>query len=117
MIEILKSKIHRATVTDANLNYEGSITIYKELMEQAEIFEYEKVSVVDINNGQRFDTYVIKGEDPHNAICVNGAAARLVAIGDKIIIMAYQYIEKYVAEYQPKVVLINNDNIIQIIKS
>ena len=112
MIEILKSKIHRATVTDANLNYEGSITIYKDLMKAADVREFEKVAVVDINNGQRFETYVIKGEDANNSICINGAAARLVSVGDKVIIMAYRHIseEDLQLDYKPTVVFVNNDN-------
>jgi len=114
MIEILKAKIHRATVTDANINYEGSITIYYELMKQAGILEYEKVSVVNINNGKRFDTYVIEGHDKNSAICVNGAAARLVCIGDKVIIMAYGLIdEKQVLDYKPKIILLDDKNMIK----
>ena len=81
MIQILKSKIHRATTTAADINYEGSITIYSEFMNLASIFEYEKVLVVDINNGQRFETYVIKGEDPMNAFQINGAAAGWFVFG------------------------------------
>lgn len=114
MIEILKSKIHRATVTDANINYEGSITIYYELMERAGILEYEKVAVVDINNGQRFETYVIKGTNENNAICVNGAAARLVSVGDKVIIMAYQYLaEIQTLEHKPQIVLLDDNNMMK----
>ena len=111
MIKVLKSKIHRATVTDANINYEGSITIYKELIEAARIYEFEKVTVVNVNNGQRFETYVIKGEDKNNAICLNGAAARLVSVGDKIIIMVYRSIdEKDMFDYIPTIVLVDADN-------
>ncbi len=111
MIEILKAKIHRATVTDANLNYEGSITVYEGLMVCAGILEYEKVSVVDVNNGNRFETYVIKGQDAENAICVNGAAARLVSVGDKVIIMAYRHIkEKNYLKFRPKIIFLNNEN-------
>ncbi|HHX14939.1 MAG TPA: aspartate 1-decarboxylase [Fibrobacter sp.] len=88
-IELLKSKIHRATVTDANLNYEGSITIDKVLMEAAGLLPYEKVGVLDIHNGARFDTYIIEGEPNSGTICLNGAAARLVQTGDLIIIVAY----------------------------
>ena len=108
---MLKSKIHRARVTDANLNYEGSITIYKDLMKFANIHEFEKVAVVNINNGQRFETYVIKGEDEYNSICLNGAAARLVSIGDKIIIMTYVHIEEtIVAEHKPTIVMVDDKN-------
>src|SRR5574344_2990121 len=88
-IQILKSKIHRATVTDANLNYEGSITIDEDLMDAANIFLNEKVSIVNNNNGERFETYVIKGERGSGTICLNGAAARKVHKGDVVIIMSY----------------------------
>lgn len=88
-IEILKSKIHRATVTDADLNYEGSITIDEDLMDAAGLIENEKVSVVNNNNGERFETYVIRGERGSGTICLNGAAARKVQKGDIIIIMSY----------------------------
>jgi len=88
-IEILKSKIHRVSVTDANLNYIGSITIDRDLMDAANILPYEKVFVVNNNNGERFDTYVIEGERESGTICINGAAARKVQRGDIIIIMAY----------------------------
>jgi len=88
-IEILKSKIHRVTVTEANLNYVGSITIDEDLMDAANFIEYEKVTVVDINNGERLDTYVIKGKRGTGIICLNGAAARKVFVGDIIIIMSY----------------------------
>lgn len=94
MITMLKSKLHRAVVTEADVNYVGSITIDKDLMEKSGIYEYEKVSVVDVENGQRFDTYVIAGERGSRIICVNGAAARLVAVGDHVIIMAYKLIEE-----------------------
>lgn len=88
-IEILKSKIHRVTVVEANLNYVGSITIDEDLMEAASLIEYEKVSVVDVNNGERLETYVIKGERGSGVICLNGPAARKVAVGDVVIIMSY----------------------------
>jgi len=84
-----KSKIHRATVTDANLNYEGSLTIDQELMEAADILPWERVQVVNINNGERFETYVIPGKRGSGEICLNGAAARLGEIGDKVIIISY----------------------------
>ena len=92
-ITILKSKIHRATVTEANLNYIGSITIDENLMEAANIIEYEKVSIVNNNNGARFETYVIRGERGSGVICLNGAAARLVQPGDVVIIMAFATME------------------------
>lgn len=88
-IEIVKSKIHRVTVTEANLNYIGSITIDEDLMDAANLIANEKVSIVDNNNGERFDTYVIKGERGSGVICLNGAAARKVQPGDVIIIMSY----------------------------
>ena len=88
-IEILKSKIHRVKVTEANLNYVGSITIDEDLMDAANLIEFEKVSVVDVNNGERFDTYVIKGGRGSGIICLNGPAARKVAVGDIVIIMSY----------------------------
>ena len=88
-IEVLKSKIHRARVTGADLNYVGSIAIDEELMEAANIIEGEKVQIVDINNGERFETYVIKGERGKGGITLNGAAARKVAVGDLIIIISY----------------------------
>ena len=87
--EMLKGKIHRATVTQAELDYVGSITVDVELLEQSGILEYEKVAIVDINNGSRFETYTIAGERGSGIICLNGAAARCVQKGDKIIIMAY----------------------------
>ena len=88
-IEILKSKIHRVTVTEANLNYIGSITIDEALMEAANIIPNEKVQVVDVNNGERIETYVIKGERGSGCVCLNGPAARKVAVGDIVIIMSY----------------------------
>jgi aspartate 1-decarboxylase len=89
LIEVLKSKIHRVTVTEANLNYIGSIAIDEDLMEAANIIENEKVQVVNINNGERLDTYVIKGERGSGSICLNGAAARKVQVGDILLIMSY----------------------------
>ncbi|MFH0841388.1 MAG: aspartate 1-decarboxylase [Bacteroidota bacterium] len=89
MIEVLKSKIHRVTVTEANLNYIGSITIDEDLMDAANIIGNEKVQVLDINNGERLETYVIKGKRGSGEICLNGAAARKVLVGDILLIMAY----------------------------
>lgn len=89
IIEVLKSKIHRVSVTDANLNYVGSITIDEDLMDAANIIEFEKVSVVNNNNGERFETYVIKGERGSGVICTNGAAARKVQPGDILIILSF----------------------------
>lgn len=88
-VETLKSKIHRASVTDANLDYEGSITIDEDLIDAANMFVHEKVAVVNNNNGERFETYIIRGERGSGTICLNGAAARKVQKGDVVIIMSY----------------------------
>lgn len=88
-IEMFKSKIHRATVTEANLNYVGSITLDENLMDAARLLEHEKVQVVNINNGERLETYVIKGERGSGIVCLNGPAARKVAVGDVIIVISY----------------------------
>src|ERR1700753_115148 len=102
IIEILKSKIHRAIVTQAELNYVGRITIDEDLLDAADIVAYEKVQIVNNNNGERFETYAIKGERGSGIICLNGAAARLVQVGDIIIIMSYCYVEKDLAkDYEP----------------
>lgn len=111
MIEVLKSKIHCAQVTQANLNYIGSITIDEDLMEASGILEYEKVQIVDVNNGQRFETYVIAGEAGSGMICLNGAAARNVSVGDKVIIMCYcQMSPEEVPANPPRVVFVDDDN-------
>lgn len=111
LVTLMKSKIHRATVTDANLNYVGSITIDKKLMEESGIIENEKVQVVNINNGKRFETYVISGEEESGIICINGAAARLVHPGDKVIIIAYALMEYEEAKnFKPKVVFVDENN-------
>ncbi len=110
-LEILKSKIHRATVTQAELNYVGSITIDETLMEAAGIFEYEKVQIADVDNGARFETYVIAGEKGSGIICLNGAAARMVSTGDKVIIMCYaQMTPQEAKENPPKVVFVDEKN-------
>ncbi|NPA87739.1 aspartate 1-decarboxylase [Caminibacter pacificus] len=110
-IEMLYSKIHRATVTDANLNYVGSITIDEELMEEANLFVGQKVDIVNINNGERFSTYVIKGERGKRDICLNGAAARKVHPGDKIIIIAYANMTLEEAKkFKPAVVIVDDNN-------
>jgi len=110
-ITALKSKIHRATVTQAELDYVGSITIDIELMEAANLHEYEKVQVVNINNGNRFETYVIAGEGGSGIVCVNGAAARCVLPKDKIIIMAYGVMSpEELKQNPPKVVFVDDDN-------
>ena len=108
-IEVLKSKLHRATVTDANLNYEGSITIDAELLKAAQMHAWEKVDVLNVNNGARFSTYIMPGKK--GEICLNGAAARMVAPGDKVIIVTYTYIQEQDAEnWQPKVILLDDEN-------
>lgn len=110
-INVLKSKIHRATVVQAELNYVGSITIDETLMEAAGILEYEKVQIVDIDNGNRFETYVIAGEKDSGMICLNGAAARMVQTGDKVIIMCYaQMTPEERKENKPKVVFVDEKN-------
>lgn len=107
----MKSKIHRVTVTDANLDYIGSITIDEKLMKEAHIIENEKVQIVNINNGERFETYVIKGPFGKGDICLNGAAARLVQPKDKIIILSYCIIDQKEAEnFKPKIVFVNEQN-------
>ena len=110
-VNMLKSKIHRATVKQAELQYVGSITIDEALMEAAGIFEYEKVQIVDIENGNRFETYVIAGERESGMICLNGAAARCVSTGDKVIIMCYaNYEAEEAKEHKPKVVFVDDEN-------
>ncbi|MBE1237939.1 aspartate 1-decarboxylase [Phaeovibrio sulfidiphilus] len=111
-------KIHRATVTEANLNYMGSITIDETLMRASGILEGEKVQVVDVNNGNRLETYVIPGAPDSGVICLNGAAARLVAPGDKVIIIAYAQMDENEARtFQPSVVIVDDENrITQVMK-
>ncbi len=110
MIEMLKAKIHRAVVTDANLQYEGSISIASELMDAAGIYEYQKVLISDINNGSRFETYVIRSQEK-GCICLNGSAARLVSHGDRIIIMSYVLVdEKEAKDWKPTIVLVDEQN-------
>ncbi len=110
---MLKSKIHRATLTDANLEYEGSITIDEDLMEAADILAFEQVQIYDINNGNRFETYVIKGERGSGTICVNGAAARLVSKGDLVIIASYFNVdEAEAAVHEPKLIYVDEENCI-----
>lgn len=111
LLEFLKSKIHRATVTDANLNYVGSITIDETLMKASKIREWQKVDILDVNNGERFQTYVIKGKADSGCICLNGAAARKVQPGDKVIIVSYGYFEeKEIEDFTPVVVMVDDDN-------
>lgn len=110
-LTMLKGKIHRAIVKQAELNYVGSITIDPELMEAAGILEYEQVQIVDVENGNRFETYTIDGEPGSGMICLNGAAARQVQVGDHVIIMAYCQMDTNEAkEHKPKVVFVDEDN-------
>lgn len=113
-LEMLKGKIHRATVVQSELDYVGSITIDEQLLEAAGILEYEKVQIVDINNGNRFETYTICGQRGSGMICLNGAAARCVSTGDKIIIMAYgNYDVQEAKEHKPVVVFVDEENKIE----
>ncbi len=110
-ITMLYSKLHRATVTDANLNYVGSITIDVDLLKAANMRVGQKIDIVNVNNGERFSTYIIPGESGKREICLNGAAARKVHRGDKIIIIAYATMtEKEADEYEPKIVILDDDN-------
>ncbi|RQO32218.1 aspartate 1-decarboxylase [Taibaiella sp. KBW10] len=110
-IQLLKSKIHRVTVTEANLNYIGSITIDQDLMEAANIIENEKVQIVNINNGERLETYVIKGQRGSGQICLNGPAARKVTPGDMIIIISYCIMDFEAAKvYEPSIIFPKEDN-------
>ena len=107
----LKSKIHRAVITQTELHYEGSLTIDKKIMEEADVLELEKVSVVNINNGERFETYVISGERGSGTICLNGAAARKAIVGDKVIIMTFCDLdETEISNFEPKIILLDEDN-------
>ncbi len=110
-ITLLKGKIHRATVRQAELDYVGSITVDENLLDQVGILEYEKVQIVDINNGSRFETYTIAGERGSGMICLNGAAARCVSPGDKIILMAYATMTpEEAAHHRPKVLFVDEEN-------
>ena len=109
-LTMLQSKIHRATITDANLNYVGSITIDKRLLKAANLLEFQKVDVLDINNGERFSTYIIKG-DKKGEICLNGAAARKVCVGDLVIIVSYADMDANEAKtHKPTIVHVNEKN-------
>lgn len=111
LLNVLKAKIHRATVTEANLNYEGSITIDKNILEQSGIYAHEQVHICNITNGERFVTYVIEGKPGSGAMCLNGAAARLVSPGDKIIVIAYcQVTNEEAKNHRPRVVLMDEGN-------
>ena len=110
-LTMLKGKIHRAVVKQAELNYVGSITVDPELMEAAGILEYEYVQIVDVENGNRFETYTICGKRGSGMICLNGAAARCVSTGDKVIIMCYaNYEAEEAKEHKPKVVFVDDEN-------
>lgn len=111
---MFKSKIHRARVTQAELYYEGSITIDQDLMKLADIFEYEKVQVVNVNNGNRFETYALKGEPGSGVICLNGAAARLGHVGDEVIIITYaEYADTELDGHKPTIILVNEHNAVK----
>lgn len=111
MLEMFKAKLHQLTVTQADLYYEGSITIDPELMEAAGIYTYEKVQVVNINNGSRLDTYTIPGKRGDRQVCMNGPAARLTNVGDRIIVIAYARMsEEEAREHKPRVVLLDGKN-------
>ena len=112
LIEVLKSKLHCVRVTEANLNYMGSITIDEDLMDAAGMIAGQKVQIVDNNNGERFETYIIKGERGSGCICLNGAAARKVQVGDTVIIIAYAYMDFEEAKtFQPTVVFPENNHV------
>lgn len=111
LLEFLNSKIHRATITDSDLNYVGSITIDADILDAANIKEYQKVDILNINNGERFQTYAIKGERKSKVFCVNGAAARKVQKGDKVIIVSYGYFsEDEINNHKPTVIQIDDNN-------
>lgn len=113
MIEVLKSKIHCAQVTQANLNYIGSITIDEDLMDAANMIEGEKVQIVNNNNGERFETYIIKGERGSGCICLNGAAARKVQVGDTVIIISYALMDFEEAKtFRPTVIFPENNHVL-----
>ncbi len=113
-VQMLKGKIHRAVVVQAELNYVGSITVDPQLMEAAGILEYEKVQIVDVENGSRFETYTIEGERGSGMICLNGAAARMVQTGDHIIIMCYcDMTPEEAKNHKPKVVFVDDKNQIE----
>ncbi len=110
-IEMLQAKLHRATVTDANLNYQGSITIDSTLLQKAHLRKGQKVEIANINNGARFSTYIIEGKANSGVICLNGAAARCAEVGDKIIIMAFaSYTESELEGYKPQILQLGDNN-------
>jgi len=111
LLEFLVSKIHRATVTDANLEYVGSITIDETLIKAAHLKEWQKVEILNVNNGERFQTYIIKGEADSGTICLNGAAARKAQKGDKVIIVSYgQFEPKELEGFKPTIVIVDDNN-------
>jgi aspartate 1-decarboxylase len=108
---MMKSKIHRATVTDADLHYVGSVTVDRDLMDAADLVEFEQVAVVDIDNGARLETYVIEGPRGGGDLCLNGAAARLVSPGDRVIVISYaDYTDEELAAYEPRIVHVDTAN-------
>ena len=112
-----KSKLHRATVTQAELFYEGSVTIDADLLDAADIMPYERIQVVNINNGSRFESYAIEGKRRSGVICINGAAARMAAVGDEIIIISYaNYTEEELKSFKPTLILMDKNNKIKDIK-
>lgn len=114
---MLKSKIHRVTITDANLEYSGSVTIDAELMKAADILDHEKVHIVNVTNGNRLETYAIAGEKGTGVICINGAAARLCHKGDIVIIISYSHLsDEESKSFKPKIVKVTNDNKIKEVK-
>lgn len=113
-IKVLRSKIHRATVTENNLNYAGSITIDRDLMDAAGLYEFETVLVANVNNGTRHETYVIEGERGSGVICLNGAAARLCMVGDIVLVLSFAYMTaEELADHQPVVVLADEHNAVK----
>ncbi len=109
--KMLKSKIHRATVTDANLDYEGSITLDPVLMKEANLIEFEKVHVLDVTNGNRLETYVIKGQENSGEVCINGAAAHLINVNDLVIIASYCSLnDEELIDFKPTIILVNEKN-------
>lgn len=111
LIQVMKSKIHRVKITQAELHYVGSITIDKKLMDTADLVENEKVQIVNINNGERLETYVIEGEEGSGQVCLNGPAARLAQVGDIVIIISYGSIEKSEAKtFKPTIIFPNSEN-------
>ena len=110
-LSVFKSKIHRAHVTEANLNYEGSVTLDADLMDAADILPHEQVQVLNVNNGERFDTYAIRGPRGSGVVCLNGPAARLAQVGDMVIILTYAWMEREELErHTPRVVMVDERN-------